>query len=65
MNIKIQAQLLELVSKEVLHILFFLGLWYALRSSPIIGNYSVGCPKMQQLLKCCAPWAFSGAKFHK
>ena len=38
MNIKIRAQLLELASKEV-HILF-LGLWYALRSSPIIGIYS-------------------------
>ena len=23
----------------------------------------VGCPKMTQLLKCCAPDAFSGAKF--
>ena len=24
---------------------------------------SLGCPKMTQLLKCYAPYAFSGAKF--
>ena len=23
---------------------------------------TLGCPKMTQLLKCQAPWAFSGAK---
>ena len=28
-------------------------------------NILLACPKMQQLLKCCAPQAFSGAKFHK
>ena len=29
----------------------------------ILVLFPLGCPKMQQVLKCYAPYAFSGAKF--